>query len=269
MGKFAPHLHFWKTRPKCFQLQGARTPWPEAPPHTSYSLAVSACRKPPLLWRSLRLWRWRRLCFSVLAFGVGRRACLGQTLALQRLFVFITFIVQRFHLGPPSSSSSSSSSSSQAEALPSCDPRQYQLGLILAPPPFTVRFTARNQHQHWVSTLVVACSSWDPWTIFGDPPSPFQSLPSALISLRETKKFVEVLLNTPDCRTRVTAHFWWDKSYFISAWRWHYTCTKSSSNEFRHSITHDSRQHPGPATDMGMPLADCKLSNNNSYTNAL
>ena len=46
-------------------------------------------------------------CYSVLAFGVGRRACLGQTLALQHLFVFMTFIVQRFHLAPPSSSSSS------------------------------------------------------------------------------------------------------------------------------------------------------------------
>jgi len=66
-----------------------------------------------------------------------------QTLAPQHLFVFMTFILQRFHIEAPLSPSPSSAAAA-GETLPSCDPRQFQLGLILEPPPFNVRFVARK-----------------------------------------------------------------------------------------------------------------------------
>ena len=64
----------------------------------------------------------------LMAFGAGRRVCVGEVLARNRLFLLVTSLLQRFHF--------------KAEAddkLPVFDPREYEGGGILAPPRFKVR----------------------------------------------------------------------------------------------------------------------------------
>ena len=51
---------------------------------------------------------------SVVTFSVGRRSCLGETLAMSRLFLYLTSVLQLFHLEPPSTGK-----------LPITDPRLY------------------------------------------------------------------------------------------------------------------------------------------------
>ena len=51
---------------------------------------------------------------SVVTFSVGRRSCLGETLAMSRLFLYLTSVLQVFHLQPPSTGK-----------LPITDPRFY------------------------------------------------------------------------------------------------------------------------------------------------
>ena len=71
------------------------------------------------------------LC-SFLPFGLGRRVCLGEMLARERLFLFAACLLQSFTILPP-----------EDVKVTSFDPREYQLGLILEPPPFQARFEAR------------------------------------------------------------------------------------------------------------------------------
>ena len=62
-------------------------------------------------------------------FSGGVRACPGEALAKERVMTFASAILRNFQLDcdePPQ---------------PSSDPRDFQLGLILEPRPFKVRFT--------------------------------------------------------------------------------------------------------------------------------
>ena len=52
--------------------------------------------------------------FSVIPFGVGKRACPGQDFAKSRIFICITTLLQRMRFVPP-----------EGEPLPSADPRSY------------------------------------------------------------------------------------------------------------------------------------------------
>lgn len=70
---------------------------------------------------------------KLLPFGAGRRVCLGEVLAKNRLFLFATALVQRFHFEPEDS-----------DNLPEVDPRSYQMGLVLHPKPFRLRVKTRD-----------------------------------------------------------------------------------------------------------------------------
>ena len=67
----------------------------------------------------------------LMAFGSGTRACIGEAFALNRMFVFITSLVQTFDLFP-------------GEVLSSCDSRTYSFGAILRPQPYSIRLIQRN-----------------------------------------------------------------------------------------------------------------------------
>lgn len=56
-----------------------------------------------------------------MAFGAGRRVCLGEALAKNRLFLFAAALLQRFQFLPGDPD------------LPDIDPRGYNLGLVLHP----------------------------------------------------------------------------------------------------------------------------------------
>lgn len=55
-------------------------------------------------------------------FGTGTRMCIADNFARSRLFLFLTSVVQKFQILPPNN-----------EDLVSCDPRTYEIGLILHP----------------------------------------------------------------------------------------------------------------------------------------
>ncbi|XP_050399178.1 cytochrome P450 1A1 isoform X1 [Patella vulgata] len=71
----------------------------------------------------------------LMVFGAGRRVCLGETLAKNRLFLFATSLVQKLTF-----------SVIDRETLPSCDPRTFEMGLVLHPKPFQLILNSRNIH---------------------------------------------------------------------------------------------------------------------------
>lgn len=66
-------------------------------------------------------------------FGAGKRMCLGDSLARERLFLFATILLQKFDFQPAGGTT-----------MQSCDPRDFDLGLILEPKPFQVKVTSRS-----------------------------------------------------------------------------------------------------------------------------
>lgn len=73
----------------------------------------------------------------ILSFGGGPRVCPGEQLALSRLFLAVVTIVQRFAVETPDGTLCPAS----------CDPRTYDLGLVLNPKSYKVRFIARVAKQ--------------------------------------------------------------------------------------------------------------------------
>lgn len=73
----------------------------------------------------------------ILSFGGGPRVCPGEQLALSRLFLAVVTIVQRFAVETPDGTLCPAS----------CDPRTYDLGLVLRPKSYKVRFIARVAKQ--------------------------------------------------------------------------------------------------------------------------
>ena len=67
---------------------------------------------------------------NVVPFGVGKRRCLGESLAKTELFIFFTGLIQKFEINL-----------ANEEDVPST---KYRPGITLSPYPFKVRFIARN-----------------------------------------------------------------------------------------------------------------------------
>ena len=70
---------------------------------------------------------------SFMGFGAGRRACLGETLARNRLFLFTAALLQKYRFKPDPDSE-----------LPSCDPRGYKGEFLSVPPAYKVKVEYRN-----------------------------------------------------------------------------------------------------------------------------
>ncbi|KAK7505234.1 hypothetical protein BaRGS_00003396 [Batillaria attramentaria] len=70
----------------------------------------------------------------LLPFGAGRRVCLGETLAKNRLFLFATALIQHFHF-----------QAENPDQLPEVDPRTYEMGLVLHPKRFKLRAIRRQK----------------------------------------------------------------------------------------------------------------------------
>ena len=68
----------------------------------------------------------------LMAFGAGPRICPGETLAKNRLFLFITAMYQKYKWFPP-----------QGQHPQSCDPRTFHGNFILQPKEFQVRVEKR------------------------------------------------------------------------------------------------------------------------------
>ncbi|XP_064611314.1 cytochrome P450 2E1-like [Liolophura sinensis] len=69
----------------------------------------------------------------LMAFSAGRRVCLGETLAKNRMFLFAASILQKFRFKPEVDS-----------ALPDMDPRGFDFGLVLHPKRFRLRAVPRE-----------------------------------------------------------------------------------------------------------------------------
>ena len=63
-----------------------------------------------------------------LPFGAGPRVCLGETLAYNRLFLFITTLIQKFHI-----------EADNTKPLVPCDPESFEMGFLLTPQDYTLR----------------------------------------------------------------------------------------------------------------------------------
>lgn len=74
------------------------------------------------------------LFFSLLAFGVGERMCVGYQMALDRMFLYTTYILQKFSFVIPNGST-----------LMSHDPRDMvSASPVLLPPPYKCRVVKRK-----------------------------------------------------------------------------------------------------------------------------
>ncbi|XP_046337593.2 steroid 17-alpha-hydroxylase/17,20 lyase-like [Haliotis rufescens] len=69
----------------------------------------------------------------MLAFGAGRRVCLGEAMAKNRLFLFVTALIQNFQFEPV-----------EGESLPDADPRTFEMGLVLHPHKFKLCAKSRR-----------------------------------------------------------------------------------------------------------------------------
>lgn len=69
----------------------------------------------------------------LMPFGAGRRVCLGETLAKNRLFLFATSLVQNFFF-----------QAEDEKNLPEVDPQAYEMGLVLHPKSFRLQAVHRE-----------------------------------------------------------------------------------------------------------------------------
>ncbi|CAH1799265.1 unnamed protein product [Owenia fusiformis] len=69
---------------------------------------------------------------KIFPFGAGRRVCAAEQFARTRMFLFLSNILQRFTIVQP-----------EDAEQPSADPRNYTLGIILEPGPFTIKAIPR------------------------------------------------------------------------------------------------------------------------------
>ena len=70
---------------------------------------------------------------NLFAFGAGPRVCVGETLALTRIFLVLATLLQRFHFLPATT----------LREQVTCDAREYVNGLALMPQDFQLRLKER------------------------------------------------------------------------------------------------------------------------------
>lgn len=108
------------------------------PKESTIFVNLHSVLKDPEIWSDPDCFRPERFinedgCVSIpkefIPFSIGRRGCLGESLARMELFLYTTTMLQRFEF-----------SSSEPGRMPSTDGR---LGLTYSPYPFTVRATVR------------------------------------------------------------------------------------------------------------------------------
>ena len=68
-----------------------------------------------------------------MVFGAGRRGCLGEAFAKNRLFLYATTLLNHFTF-----------SRDTTRPLPDLDPRKFSLGIVLHPDDFNIIATKRN-----------------------------------------------------------------------------------------------------------------------------
>nr|KAI8762247.1 ATP synthase subunit alpha; mitochondrial-like cytochrome P450 1A1-like P ATP biosynthesis/Eggmasses/Reproduction [Biomphalaria glabrata] len=74
----------------------------------------------------------------LMTFGAGRRVCLGEALAKNRLFLFATALVQSFEF-----QRAPDETNTKPQQLPKMDPRTYEMGLVLHPQHYQLIALAR------------------------------------------------------------------------------------------------------------------------------
>lgn len=68
-----------------------------------------------------------------MVFGAGRRVCLGEALAKNRLFLFAASLLQKFKF-----------ENDDNLTIQEIDPRQFSLGIVLHPKRFTIKAVKRT-----------------------------------------------------------------------------------------------------------------------------
>ena len=71
--------------------------------------------------------------FRLLPFGAGRRSCLGEVLARNRLFLFVAVLLQRFTF-----------KADDRYPLPDTDPRKFKFGIVLTPEEYKCVLSSRH-----------------------------------------------------------------------------------------------------------------------------
>lgn len=85
----------------------------------------------------------------VLSFGGGPRVCPGEQLGTSRLFIALVTVVQRFVVATPDGKTDTAT----------CDPRTFDLGLVLSPKAYKVKFIERfNFGDRETATMTNAAS---------------------------------------------------------------------------------------------------------------
>ncbi|XP_061187828.1 steroid 17-alpha-hydroxylase/17,20 lyase-like [Saccostrea echinata] len=72
----------------------------------------------------------------LVAFGLGKRSCIGEVFAKSRIFLFLSTLMQTITIAEP-----------YGKPLPDLDPREMIPGLVLQAQPFEVRFLLRNNEE--------------------------------------------------------------------------------------------------------------------------
>lgn len=121
------------------------------PSHAQVVPLLHAVHMDPTLWKEPEKFNPSRFINSegkvskpeyFLPFGVGRRICLGETLARMELFLFFSSLLHTFHISVP-----------KGETLPSL---QGITGITISPNPYKVCLTPRKLIEDYVSRIATS-----------------------------------------------------------------------------------------------------------------
>lgn len=140
-----------------------------------------------------------------MAFGAGRRVCLGESLAKNRLFLFSVSLLQNFSFHPENTAD-----------LPDFDPRLFSLGIVLHPGRVRIKAATRNNVTNYVTH-----GSWCQWSL-----GFFFSILNRIAS-RGTESHAKLFLESVWARYRSQTGDWWfpqsPSILFLFCWFLHVT----------------------------------------------